>query len=97
MARATAWVTAQRDVNEKSGAACERLAITYGDIGAGFDATWTPAVLATITDGTDTGSDPDDALTAGNQGSTSTHDSGSTAVTGADRTQARCQVTLPAT
>ena len=95
-ARATAWVTAQRAVNQESEATCDRLAITYGDIGEGFDATWTPAVLATITDGTDADSDPNDAMTAGNQGSTSTHDGGATAVTGADRTEARCQVTIPA-
>ena len=88
-AQAAAHVEAQRDVNADFGPACRRLEITYGDI-EGLTATWTDVVEATLSNGND--ATTADSYTAGNQGTTSTHDSGVTAITGESRTEARCTI-----
>ncbi len=93
----TAWVKRQRDVNEEYGAACDRLEITYGDISANFDSTWTPAVPAGLWNGNDA-TFPSDSFTSQNRGTISTHDSrpdkNSLPITGSDRKEAKCTVTL---
>ncbi len=87
----TAWVKRQRDVNTEYGAACDRLEITYGDISDNFDATWVEAKEASLYGG-------GKSFTADNRGTISTHDNrhkaGETAITGSDRKEAECTVTL---
>ena len=89
----TAWVILQNSANERYAAACDRLEINYSDI-PGFESDWAQVAVAVLSAGTATPVVADDSFTAGNQGTTSTHDSGSAAVTGDARTEAVCEVAL---